>query len=377
MNWPDELAKGLRGGIGFLSGVPLKFGRSHLILFERRGGGVAATQEVLSMGRTEESGAGRTGFTLVELLVVIMIIGLLVGLLLPAVQAARESARRSRCQNNLKQLGLAMHNYHDAKNCLPSGIKVPSDSSLTDQTPWGYRWKERHYSWGMFLLPYLEESALYDKSASSVQDPSGVMPSPSVTNGLKSRPDVFACPSDTLPATLLWSGRDYGTANYVGCYGRTNDFYGQNVGSFTGVTGVLHPRSAVKLKDIRDGTSQTIMLGEVSSLERHWDFATGWIGGYWSGVPHYLKYDGMVLRDTHPDHPINSRLSDTQLSTANGSRGDHDGFGSRHPGGATFVFCDATVRFLSESIDSSTAIGTYQRLGDKADGLVVSAYLQE
>jgi prepilin-type N-terminal cleavage/methylation domain-containing protein/prepilin-type processing-associated H-X9-DG protein len=316
----------------------------------------------------------RRAFTLVELLVVIMIIGLLVGLLLPAVQAARESGRQSRCQNNLKQLGLAMHNYHDARKCLPPGIRLPYDAAITDQTPWGYRFSDRFYSWGMFLLPYLEETTLYDKSASSVQDPNAKMASPSAANGLKTRPAVFACPSDDLPVTLLWSGRDYGTANYVGCYGRTNDFYGQNVGNFTGVSGVLHPRSKVKMNDITDGTSQTIMLGEVSSLERHWDFAAGWIGAYWAGVPHYMKYDGMVLRDTHPDHPINSRLSDTQLSTANGGRGDHDGFGSRHPGGATFVFCDGTVRFLSENIDSSSSIGTYQRLGDKADGRTIQPY---
>ena len=212
----------------------------------------------------EGNDSRRRAFTLVELLVVIAIIGTLVGLLLPAVQAARESGRQSQCQNNLKQLGLAMHNYHDVRKCLPPGVRLQYDATLTDQTPWGNRGSERSYSWGMFLLPYLEEMALYNKNASSVQDPDGKMPSPSTTNGLKSRPVAFVCPSDELPVTLLWSGRDYGTSNYVGCYGRTNDFYGQNVGNFTGVSGVLHPRSKVKMGDITDGTSQTIMLGEVS-----------------------------------------------------------------------------------------------------------------
>ena len=99
--------------------------------------------------------SNRRGFTLVELLVVIAIIGVLIGLLLPAVQAARESARRSRCQNNLKQLGLAMHSYHDARNKLPPGYMLVPDSSLG--SPWNHRWLERRFGWGMILLPYLEE----------------------------------------------------------------------------------------------------------------------------------------------------------------------------------------------------------------------------
>jgi prepilin-type N-terminal cleavage/methylation domain-containing protein len=313
------------------------------------------------------------GFTLVELLVVIAIIGVLIGLLLPAVQAARESARRSRCQNNLKQLGLAMHSHHDARKKLPAGYMLVPDSSLG--SPWNHRWLERRFGWGMLLLPYVEESAIYDLHASALADPAGNMPSPSATNGLKTRPSVFACPSDDLPVATLWAGRDYGSSNYVGCYGRTDEMSGQNVGNLDSATGVLHGASKVAFKDITDGTSQTILLGEVSSLERHWDTTNKFIGAKWPGVPHYLKYDGMVLRDTHPDHPINSRLPTSQLDSGNGGRGDHDGFGSQHPGGALFVFCDGSVRFLNQNIQSSSSpLGTYQRLGDKADGLPVGDY---
>jgi prepilin-type N-terminal cleavage/methylation domain-containing protein/prepilin-type processing-associated H-X9-DG protein len=321
----------------------------------------------------------RRGFTLVELLVVIAIIGTLVGLLLPAVQSARESARRSRCQNNLKQLGLAMHNYHSARNRLPPGYMLVPDPALVN--PWGHRFLQQRFGWGMLLLPYLEESAIYDQHAAALADPSGNMPAPSATNGLRSRPVVFVCPSDDLPVATLWSVRNYGSSNYVGCYGRMNEMAGQNVGNFDSATGVLHATSKVAFKDVTDGTSQTIMLGEVSSKERHFGVAIaatnncpGFIGGIWAGVPFELKYDGMVLRDTHPNHPINSRLSDTQLDSSNGGRGDHDGFGSRHPGGAMFVFCDGSTRFLSENIDSSSTPGTYQRLGDKADGLSVGDY---
>jgi prepilin-type N-terminal cleavage/methylation domain-containing protein len=324
--------------------------------------------------------SNRRGFTLVELLVVIAIIGVLIGLLLPAVQAARESARRSRCQNNLKQLGLAMHSYHDARNKLPPGYMLVPDSSLG--SPWNHRNLQRRFGWGMLLLPYLEESSLYDQHAAAIADPAGIMPSPSATNGLRSRPSVFVCPSDTLPVVTLWGGRDYGSSNYVGCYGRTNEMSGQNVGNFDAATGVLHATSKVGFKEITDGTSQTILLGEVSSLERHWgttiaaaNNCPGFLGGIWAGIPHELKYDGLVLRDTHPDHPINSRLPTSQLDSGNGGRGDHDGFGSQHPGGALFVFCDGSVRFLNQNIQSSSSpLGTYQRLGDKADGLPVGDY---
>jgi prepilin-type N-terminal cleavage/methylation domain-containing protein/prepilin-type processing-associated H-X9-DG protein len=319
----------------------------------------------------------RRGFTLVELLVVIAIIGVLIGLLLPAVQAVRESARRSRCQNNLKQLGLAMHSYHDARSKLPPGYMLVPDPSLG--SPWNHRSLQRRFGWGSLLLPYLEESSLYDQHAAAIADPVGTMPSPSATNGLRSRPSVFACPSDDLPVATLWAGRDYGSSNYVGCYGRTNEMSGQNVGNFDAATGVLHATSKVAFKDITDGTSQTIMLGEVSSLERHYgttiavtNNCPGFLGGIWAGIPHELKFDGLVLRDTHPDHPINSRLPTSQLDSGNGGRGDHDGFGSRHQGGALFVFCDGSVRFLDQNIQSSSSpLGTYQRLGDKADGLPV------
>lgn len=299
---------------------------------------------------------------------VVAIIGTLIGLLLPAVQAAREAARRSACQNNLKQLGLAMHAYHDGQNRFPPGVKLLVDTTLGG--PWEHRWLDRRYAWGMFLLPYIDGGSIYDQHASSMADPAGVMASPSTANGLKTRPPVFKCPSDDIPVTTLWSGRDYGTSNYVGCYGRTNEADGQNVGNFDTATGVLFTTSRVSIKDVIDGASKTILLGEVSSLERHWDFDTGYRAAFWPGIPHYLKYDGMVLRDTHPNHPINSRLPDSQLTSGNGGRGDHDGFGSRHPGGALFVFCDGSVNFLNQNIDSSSApLGTYQRLGDKADGL--------
>ena len=316
------------------------------------------------------------GFTLVELLVVIAIIGVLIGLLLPAVQAAREAGRRSACSNNLKQIGLAMHAHLDARQCFPAGYSLTVDYSK-DPNPanlhFAHRFELAPFSWGMFLLPHLEEAALYGQHASLLVDPNARMPAPTVANGLSTRPKVFACPSDTLPVV---GPRNYGSSNYVGNYGNNNDFFGQQVGRFTGVTGVLFWNSAVKPKDITDGMSQTLLVGEVSSLQRHWKDGTGFYSGAtWPGVAHYLKHDGLVFRDTHPNHPINSRLPDTHMNTYGGGNGDHDGFGSLHPGGAQFVLCDGSVRMLNENIHStSSPLGTYQRLGNKADGLPIGGF---
>ena len=320
---------------------------------------------------------GLAGFTLVELLVVIAIIGVLIGLLLPAVQTAREASRRSACSNNLKQIGLAMHSYHDARKKFPPGYSLTVDYSL-DPNPanlhFQHRFQARPFSWGMFLLPHFEEQGIYDKHASLLTDPNARMPSPTDANGLRTRPKAFACPSDTLP--VVGPG-NYGSSNYVGCYGRANEFFGQQVGRFLPtVTGVLYWNSAVALKDITDGSSNTLLVGELSSKQRHWNNGvTFYVGGNWPGIGHYLKHDCLVFRDTHPNHPINSQLPDTHMNSFGGGNGDHDGFGSRHEGGAQFVFCDGAVRFLNQNIQSaSSPLGTYQRLGAKADGLPIGEY---
>jgi len=318
-----------------------------------------------------------TAFTLIELLVVIAIIGVLVGLLLPAVQTAREASRRSACSNKLKQIGLAMHSHHDARGKFPAGYSLTVDYSL-DPDPnrlhFVHRFQSKPFSWGMFILPYLEEQTIFDQHASLLSDPNARMPSPTTTNGLATRPSVFACPSDTLPVR---GPGGYGSSNYVGCYGRLNEFFGQQVGRFfPRVTGVLYWNSAVQLKDITDGSSKTILVGEVSSQQRHWaNGNTFYIGGNWPGIGHYLKHDELVFRDTHPNHPINSQLPDSHMNSYGGGNGDHDGFGSQHEGGAQFVFCDGSVRLLDRNIQSaSSPLGTYQRLGDKADGLPVDPF---
>jgi prepilin-type processing-associated H-X9-DG protein len=172
----------------------------------------------------------------------------------------------------------------------------------------------------------------------------------------------------------------YGTSNYVANYGSSDDTSGQSCGSFNS-SGVFCANSAVSTKNIPDGTSKTILVGEISNDQKTQTFyATsgpairGVQGaGVWAGLPYFLKFDNMVLRDVHARHPINSQLPQDTLETSRGGNGDTDGFGSKHPGGAHFVFCDGSTAFLSESIDSATSPpGVYQRLGDRSDGLIIT-----
>ena len=331
----------------------------------------------------------RQGFTLVELLVVIAIIGTLVGLLVPAVQTARESARRFACSNNLKQIGLAMHNHLDANKCFPSGFVLTGttpDYSNIFSDP--IRFEGNYVAWGALILPYIEHQEVFDQLTFSEKSFNGVMlgrlvdsKSPAVVHS-RALP-VYTCPSDRLPtrrrnnSSLL---NNFGPSNYVGNYGRTAGGRGQLCGERT-PNGTLFVNSKLAPKNVLDGMSKTFLAGELSTDQKNWSFfgtdkysLDGQAAGTWAGVPDQLKFDGMVVRDVHPDHPLNSALPEATISSF-GGYGDHDGFGSKHSGGATFVFCDGAVRFISESIDSSSSpLGTYQRLGDRADGLQVSDF---
>ena len=332
----------------------------------------------------------RNGFTLVELLVVIAIIGTLVGLLLPAVQTARESARRSACSNNLKQIGLAMHNHLDANKCFPSGFVLtgttPNFSNIFSDS---IRFEGGYVAWGALILPYLEQQEVFNQLTFSERSFNGVMLGRIVGSQsgslVRTRPlPAYSCPSDVLPTrrntlntTVLG---DMGASNYVGVYGRTDGDAGQGCGELN-PNGTLFMNSKLASKNVLDGMSKTLLVGELSTNQKHWGYfdsstysqsLDGQGAGAWPGVPSQLKFDGMVVRDVHPNHPLNSQLPASMITS--GSEGQ-DGFGSKHFGGASFVFCDGAVRFISESIDSSSSpLGTYQRLGDRADGLQVSDF---
>ncbi len=322
----------------------------------------------------------RQGFTLIELLVVIAIIAILIALLLPAVQQAREAARRSQCTNNLKQIGIAFHNYHDASKLFPPGWVIPryppcSGSGTTADI--AYRYVGANPSWGLYILPYIDQAPLYNlqtfNSANLACDPAtlsyisgyGVIPAPNSTNKLGSTLPAYVCPTDTQfksPGEGNW-----GRSSYVVCRGNTN-LEGQAT-QMTPSPGAFYTNSSTSLRDITDGSSNVFAAGEVS--DRQWAILDGGpnTGGLWAGMPFHKKED-YVVRTTDATHPLNRSTPTATTPVAYGMTNGNDGFGSMHTGGAFFVFCDGHVRFISENID----ITTYGRLGDRADGFTLGDY---
>jgi prepilin-type N-terminal cleavage/methylation domain-containing protein len=262
------------------------------------------------------------GFTLVELLVVIAIIGLLVALLLPAVQSAREAARKSSCNNNLKQLALALHSYHELKNVLPAGSYIigPSFATLSG---WG---------WGSMILPQIEQGSLYNTldfnigTAVAANRLTIITPIPS-----------WKCASDAAEGTID-----------VELPGHSNALVA--TGNYAGVTAMLSAMSSIRFRDVTDGLSQTLMIGErvhqprtSSSLA----FTSSWIGIV--AESDVYVFNSIPYAAANELHPINS-----------GS----DSFSSRHPRGTQFAFGDGAVRFISTQIDRKV----YTALGTAAEG---------
>jgi prepilin-type N-terminal cleavage/methylation domain-containing protein/prepilin-type processing-associated H-X9-DG protein len=297
----------------------------------------------------------RNAFTLIELLVVIAIIGTLVGLLLPAVQRVREAANRMSCQNNLKQIGLAFHNYHDTYRAFPPGYRAsaPYNDGATDTAP--------GWSWAAFILAYIEQDNLYRQL--DLYQP--VQNSPAI----KTVVPVYLCPSDLTPAAAFTVPDGFGKTialaaptSYAACVG------GDETGT-TGPTGlgIFYRNSKTRMSDITDGTSNTILIGE-----RAWSNANG----IWAGaVP-----GGVIMRgQNNPCQPVipgawfpaatlvqaHAHLNNA-LFDPDGSAGMDD-FGSRHPDGSNFLFADGSVHFL-HSISGDNPDGSYT-----ADGLIFQA----
>lgn len=313
----------------------------------------------------------RSAFTLVELLVVIAIIGILIGMLLPAVQQVREAARRTQCMNNLRQQGLALHNFESSYMHFPPG------GSRSGQFQGGHG----GYTWGYFILPYIEQNNLHGQirelSGNFPPDPTGgrgsIFCRAHISAGYDIPPErqvlpVFICPTDALPDVRPSQHEDWmcGKSNYAGNIGS-----GHNAGSpYRRGDGFFFRflESVYEFGSVNDGTSNTIALGEVSG-----DTTGNAPGGenptypLWVGSPkrggsnslsHYAN-----LREAWANVPIN-------LFNGGGPAGDPDlwdrGFGSQHTGGASFVFVDGSTHFLPDGVD----LTVYENLGLKADGRV-------
>ncbi|MCC6510444.1 MAG: DUF1559 domain-containing protein [Pirellulaceae bacterium] len=307
----------------------------------------------------------RLAFTLVELLVVIAIIGILVGLLLPAVQSAREAARRMQCQNNLKQIGLALHNYHDTVRKFPASFyrAWPTTLGGTFGTPgWG---------WGTMILPHIEQTALYN----ALDVNRSTLNNNAAAKLLAQTPlPTYRCPSDS--GTPQNANRaNFATSNYMAVFGALYDQAAPSAGALVygsrekAGTGCFSPNSAVRMGDIIDGTSNTVMVGEMNygpnGVKRADGTLNPYNGGIWVGTP---------------NDPLNTSNVSCQLSLCGEAAGANarfrkintpfssNAFSSAHVGGAQFVFGDGSVRFVSQNGDGVMI----DRIADRDDGQVVT-----
>lgn len=281
-------------------------------------------------------------FTLIELLVVIAVIAVLIALLLPAVQQAREAARKSQCQNNLKQLGVALHNYHDASRCWPMGSSNPGSVG----------------SWGMMLslLPQLDRAALFATANTRNQDCCRELISAQAMNrpnpGDVSLSFLF-CPSDPNGNQLLTSGPPTPTFlcgklyafNYLGVSGTTHSGCGNTA---TG-RGVFFTRSKIRVGDISDGTSSTLAIGE-------------------RGIPSDLAWGWSICGGLECEHYLSSQIGLSPAKNLPAGSGVETHFSSWHTGGAYFLLADGHVRFLSNNIDYNTYRGLSTRDGKEILG---------
>ncbi len=284
------------------------------------------------------------GFTLIELLVVIAIIAILIALLLPAVQQAREAARRSACKNNLKQLGLALHNYHDTHRVFPfahvdEGIMV----------------KHRRVCWFQMILPFIDQAPLYKIFEANTNNWVHAMPV-SIRRAIVT---PMICPSN--PSSPNFSSGDDGLGfqgNYVLCFGSVKT----NLHNSTSRNGMFSMNSKTRIRDVTDGTSNTILGGE--AITRPGTGGWGGAGGYWGGAPHASWGFTTEEPPNTPLPDVNHTCKSTSIveapctSDASGSR--YNFSRSYHTGGAQFIMADGRVRFISENINRSTfqALGT-------------------
>ena len=321
---------------------------------------------------------GSFGFTLVELLVTLTIIGLLITLLLPAIQSAREVARNATCQNNLKQVGLALAGYEESRRNLPTGA--------SHQRASGSFFPTFGPSWWVLLLPYLEQSEIHSQFDFDGAHNGWVLLNPrngQLIDGV--RIDAMICPSSPLDTLMNVGSFQVMMPSYVGVSGATSDESfpesRQNrccfplMDGLTSSGGVLISNRQVNLKEVTDGLSHTIVVGEASDVTYNsygnairidGGFRSGWILGTTTvGTPPKQLAPTPSWNIVSVRYPVNSR--EYELPGVNSDHGPNNPFVSAHVNGVNCLFLDGGVRFLS----TDTSISALKSLATRDDGKVV------
>ena len=321
------------------------------------------------------------GFTLIELLVVIAIIAILIALLLPAVQQAREAARRMQCKNNLKQIGLALHNYESTYKRLPMAIVSDQCGSLN----WGGNaaYDDDGFNWTASVLPYLDQSPVYNKLTGSpwwgvfgatelYGNAVGNPATGAVIPGCETPLAAFKCPSSIIPSIVPagWTipgNVVSGTTSTKRAIGWPTTDYKCAGGSARGDFGIMQKNCEFpgghEFKDVTDGLSNTVLAGEASLVTTNNNpvvDATSTGIQDWPTLYATCGDDEMIRFNGRNSAPINNGVSSMRMAYGI----DDDAPGSFHVGGAQFVLADGSVRFISENI----SLQTWSDINDIADG---------
>jgi prepilin-type N-terminal cleavage/methylation domain-containing protein/prepilin-type processing-associated H-X9-DG protein len=354
--------------------------------------------------RTPCRSANRRAFTLIELLVVIAIIAILIALLLPAVQQAREAARRTQCKNNLKQIGLAMHNYHDVYGTFPPGYINQLNGNISDTASYSSAIAAERcaWGWGAFILPQIDQAPTFNQlQVGTIRLKDALQPGgPQDRLAVLQQPlAAFRCPSDTAPGVnnikrlhdATGTLQNTATSNYI-VNNSSRRWHSQapdvnccawNTGpglnemsqwgaNGVGATGVFWRNSSMRMRDIMDGSSNTLLAGE-----RAWQLNNP-VGGVYA-CRAGLIYGTDIRNEQSTIHPV---LGSTTSHLNAQTNECNKGFSSRHEGGAQFVLCDGSVRFISENIDQNNrhSGGTeepdsiYENLAARDDGNVIGEF---